>query len=403
MRLFGDLEQARFISRPNRFIVLCTIGGRTIRAYLPNPGRLQELLLPGVRLYLEGSGDGKRSTDRTVVAVERRGAPVLLHTHRTNDIACYLIERGLVPGLEGARILKKEVTEGRSRFDFLLQKGKYKVLVEVKSCTLFSQSVAMFPDAVTERGRRHVEELVEISGSYKGTKGQVIFIVSNPGVRYFMPDFHTDPEFARALIAARKKIKITPISIRLKCDLTLSDRVRPLHIPWHVVEREAKDRGAYILVLELPEDRTLEVGALGSIRFGKGYYVYVGSALRGLSARIARHRRRGKKLFWHIDYLREAATLLYSFPVRTSEDIECILAGRFSRLAKGCVPGFGSSDCGCRSHLFIFEEDPLRSEGFFRVLEQFRMERLVKGLNSRQGLYGNIMTPVAPLLQVVLL
>ncbi len=381
MQLFRNIEKARFVSRPNRFTCVCTFKGRPVKAYLPNPGRLHELLLPGSSLYLERSGSGGRSTALTVVAVDRGGLPVLLHTQRTNDIAQYLIQRGLVPGLEGARILKREVKKGPSRFDFLLEKRGERVLLEVKSCTLFSRTVAMFPDAVTERGRRHVEELSELSGH--GTVGEVLFIVNNPNVKFFMPDFHTDLAFARTLLGARDRIKITPLSIRLNSDLSLSERVRLLAVPWDIIEREAGDRGAYIIVLKLSRPGTIDVGGLGRVSFKKGFYIYVGSARKGLGKRILRHRRRIKRPFWHIDYLRGVCEFLYSLPVRTSDDIECHLAGEILKLSDRYVHGFGSSDCNCPSHLFATREDPMHSKRFHELLEHFRMERLVTGAAQR--------------------
>ena len=125
MRFFSDTRTATFIERPNRFVLVCSLSGKRIRAYLPNPGRLQELLFPGVKVWLEGSDDPGRKMAYTAVAIaDQGGDPVVLHTHAMNDVAQHLLERGLVPGLEGTRIAGREVTRGRSRFDFLLEIGK---------------------------------------------------------------------------------------------------------------------------------------------------------------------------------------------------------------------------------------------------------------------------------------
>ena len=137
---------------------------RVLNAFLPNPGRLQELLLPGVRLHLvEDRGNPLRKTSYTVVAVERDGVPIMLHTHRTNQVARYLIEEGFIKALNAARIVKAEATVGRSRFDFLLEDVHGERYLEVKSCTLVGKRVAMFPDAITERGARHLDELARLS------------------------------------------------------------------------------------------------------------------------------------------------------------------------------------------------------------------------------------------------
>jgi sugar fermentation stimulation protein A len=129
---FKDLHKAIFRSRPNRFTVECLIDNRKERAYLPNPGRLWELLLPGKELYLTRELQvSERSTKYTVVAVEKEGVPVLLHTHHANTVAKWLIEQEMIPSLEGYSIVKPQVTLGRSRFDFLLKKDNQSLVLEV--------------------------------------------------------------------------------------------------------------------------------------------------------------------------------------------------------------------------------------------------------------------------------
>src|SRR3990172_12100501 len=163
MSLFKNIDEAHFISRPNRFKIVCDLRGQTVEAYLPNPGRLWELLLPHAKIYLEDSEKSDRKLRYTAVAVERQGQPVMLHTHKTNEIVEILLKQRLVPGLEGVEIVQREITKGKSRFDFLLKNGAEEIFLEVKSCTLFSERVAMFPDAVTLRGKRHLLELAELT------------------------------------------------------------------------------------------------------------------------------------------------------------------------------------------------------------------------------------------------
>ena len=376
LKFFKDVKRAFFLSRPNRFTVFCRLGKKVVKAFLPNPGRLRELLLPETLVYLEEAQNPQRKMPYTAVAVEREGTPVMLHTHRTNDVAHALINRKLIPGLEGAEVIKREVSEGKSRFDFLLKRGREKIFLEVKSCTLFSRQVAMFPDAV-ERGKRHIEELAGLSGG-GNTKDAVLFIVQWPYAQVFAPEYHTDLEFAKALCKARDKIKIIPLSIRWRKDLSIDlSEIKVLDIPWERVEREAKDCGSYLLILKIPEDRVGEIGGLGKIKFKKGYYIYVGSAKRNLSKRIERHRKLRKKLFWHIDYLREIADFHTALPVRSADDLECEIAKSVNDIADWKVPGFGCSDCSCSSHLFGMEQDPLSCAKFHNLLQFYRMERVV--------------------------
>ena len=367
-----------FVRRPNRFIVECAVKSLIVRAYLPNPGRLWELFFPGSVLYLvrhDASYEG--STDCIVVGVERDGMLIMLHTHVNNLVARQLIEGGNIPGLENAQVVKPEITIGHSRFDFLLQQNGKEVVVEVKSCTLVGSRIAMFPDAVTARGTKH---LVELSGlAAQGKKAAVVFLVHWPRAEFFMPEHHTDLEFSRTLLAVKDRVLVKAVSVEWTSALTLG-RTRDLIIPWQVVEQEAQDSGSYIIILYLPRDRKLYIGGLGKVEFRKGYYLYVGSAKIGLSKRIERHRRLVKKLHWHIDYLRAATEFHAALPVRASDDLECQIATALGDIAEWNVPGFGSSDCSCESHLFRMSEDPVHSRPFIEVLQYFRIDRLEKYL-----------------------
>jgi len=363
------------MERPNRFLVRCERRGRQIDAFLPNSGRLQELLLPGRLLHvIEEEKRGTRKTAYTVVAVDRDGAPVVLHTLKTNAVARYLLDQRLIPGLEDAEIVKQEKTVGHSRFDFLLKRGREEVLLEVKSCTLFGKRVAMFPDAITARGERHLRELAH--AGQKGARGAVLFVVHWPALDFFMPDFHTDLRFAETFLAVRDSVSLIPIAVRWQGDLSLSDEVRLLDIPWTQIERETRDRGSYILILKIGEDRHLPFGTERISFLPRGFYLYVGSAMRNLTARMERHVRLRKRYHWHIDWLRAVSEVHGVYPIRSSSRIECELAEAISGLADWSVPGFGCSDCSCTTHLFGLADDPLRSEGFHRVLQYFRMDRL---------------------------
>lgn len=381
-RFFGPTERAFFLSRPNRFTLACRLGGKPVRTFAPNPGRMQELLLPGATVFIESVDRTGRVLPYTAVAVQRNGRPVVIDTHRANDAAQFLLERDLVPGLEGSTILRREAARGRSRFDFLLRRGGTEILLEVKSCTLFGRRIAMFPDAVTARGTRHVEELASLSRGR--TRGAVLFLVHASGVEYFLPEYHTDPAFSAALARARGRIDIIPLGLTWGEDLCLRPEARLLTIPWEILAKEDEDRGCYLLVLEVPVSCSLAVGSLGAVRLPKGFYVYTGSARGGLAVRIARHRRRGaKRLRWHIDHLRAAAELRAAYPIRASEDLECDLARAVRELAETAggwdVPRFGSSDCGCSSHLFGFGRNPVLTRRFVDLLLRARIDRLIPG------------------------
>jgi sugar fermentation stimulation protein A len=374
LHLFNHPIQASFVRRLNRFLIKCKWNGKTIDAFLPNPGRLQELLLPGsVILLVEESEWKGRKTRCTAVAVERAGHPIMLHTHRTNEVARYLLREGKIPGLEKAQVVRSEVRVGRSRFDFLLRERDQEILLEVKSCTLVGERVAMFPDAVTERGARHLRELAELSE--KGVRTAVLFIVHWPFAKVFMPDYHTDLNFSRTLLQVRDRVQVIPVSVRWKEDLSFSPVVKLLKIPWNYIEEEAKDQGSYLLILNLRKRQKIHVGALGRVSFGKGFYIYVGSAMANLSKRMERHKGLRKRHRWHIDELRAVAEIHSVSAIRSSVRLECEIAEALSEISEWTIPEFGSSDCSCETHLFGFERDPFHSRAFHNLLQYFRMDR----------------------------
>ena len=372
--LAESVLETEFVDRPNRFLVRCRLGGRTVRAFMPNPGRMHELLFAGDRLYVIDDRAVSRSPRRTrftAVAVERDGRPIFLHTHLTNQVVHSLIERGDIPSLASARVVDSEVICGHSRFDFLLSDGQGRQsYLEVKSCTLFGNRVAMFPDAVTERGRKHLSEL---GAMRNGSAPTVLFLVHTPDVDWFMPDYHTDLAFSRTLLAIRDRVRILPLSVGWRSDLSLEPGARELPIPWTYLEREVEDRGAYLLILRLRRKRVVAVGKLGRIRFEPGYYVYIGSAMANLSARLARHGRKRKQLHWHIDYLRQVADEVVPLPVRSSRRLECRIAADFVSCLHPGPSGFGSSDCSCSTHLLFSPGNPLESRVFHKHLQLFRM------------------------------
>ncbi len=372
---FPRLRRGRFVNRPNRFLVRCKWrDGTRITAHLPNPGRLHELLLPNVTLTLApkaktSTRHADRRTNYTVVAVERDGAPVFLHTHLTNTVARRLIEKDHVPGLETATILRAEVPLGRSRFDFLLEQNGKEVYLEVKSCTLFGNGTAMFPDAVTERGKRHLEELAALRK--KGIPVGVLFVIHTPTAKWFMPDFHTDLAFSRTFLSLRNIVPFYPVTVSWTKDLRLNG-VGLAEIPWDYLEKEIEDRGSYLILMRLPRRRRIEVGALGPLSFDRGWVVYVGSAKKNLTARINRHLRTRKKQHWHIDYLRPVAGEVTALPIRSSRDEECDIAKALAEILTPTQKGFGCSDCTCPTHLFWSTENPLDSKNFHDVLQRAR-------------------------------
>ncbi|OGO05169.1 MAG: hypothetical protein A2Y91_04470 [Chloroflexi bacterium RBG_13_54_8] len=127
-------------------------------------------------------------------------------------------------------------------------------------------------------------------------------------------------------------------------------------------------KGVYALLIDLPEPREISVGRLGLVVFPRGVYAYIGSALKGIEARVDRHLRKNKKLHWHIDYLLQQAPVQRVVLCETEERLECVLAQYLSQEFPS-IPGFGSSDCRCDSHLFFDPGSTRLEEGIIDALK----------------------------------
>jgi len=339
-----------------------------VTAYLPNPGRLHELLLPEARLYLVKNPAGSK-TGHTVLAVDRDKVPVFLHTGLTNGAARALLENNLVPSLSSCRIVRAEVPYGRSRFDFLLEHEGRPLYLEVKSCTLYGGRVAMFPDAVTERGRRHLEELAGIAKG--GTDCAVLFLVHTPNIDWFMPDYHTDLAFSRTLLDVRQAVRTIPVTAKWTSGLELEPESREVPVPWEHLEQEVHDRGAYILLINMKRSKSLEND--GKSRIEAGWYLYLGHETADLTRRIKRHKGELKRTEAPIDRLCEKADRTIALPVRSSQDRREAMAAGLAEIfpkAGADMERFSGPLCP----LFYSETGPLTMERFHRFLEKHRMQ-----------------------------
>ena len=201
--IITNLIHGKFIERPNKFVVVFeTKPGLTETAHLRDPGRLKELLIPGAKLLLrKAKPNPKRKTKYDVIAVFNQDIWVLINSGFHSDIAADLIESGLIKELSNYSILRREYTYSKSRIDFLLtNQEKFKMLLEVKGCTLVEKGLAKFPDAPTLRGKKHLEEL---SHSIRdGFKAAALFLIIRDDAMEFTPNTAMDPDFSAALGSA---------------------------------------------------------------------------------------------------------------------------------------------------------------------------------------------------------
>ncbi len=196
MKLYHRLKKAAFLSRPNRFIAMCRVDGRETVCHVKNTGRCKELLLPGAAVWLEESDNPARKTRYDLVAVESRGYTVNMDSQAPNMIfAEWARAGGYLPDLTD---LMAETTYGASRFDFSYRVGEKQGFVEIKGVTLFDDAgMAYFPDAPTDRGVKHIHEL--IAAKQAGYDAGICFVIQRENVIGLIPNDGTHPAFGNAL------------------------------------------------------------------------------------------------------------------------------------------------------------------------------------------------------------
>ncbi len=204
--IIKDLIQGKFVERPNRFIVVFEIkSGSAEIGHLRDPGRLKELLIPGVKLLIRKAlPNPKRKTKYDVIAVFNKNIWVLINSGFHSDIAEELIRSNFIMELSDYSIQRREYTYGKSRIDFILTNpDENKMLLEVKGCTLVEDGLAKFPDAPTLRGKKHLGELTQSLNN--GFKAAVLFLILRNDVSDFTPNNAMDPDFTQALLNANEK------------------------------------------------------------------------------------------------------------------------------------------------------------------------------------------------------
>lgn len=198
MRLYQRVEEGTFLSRPNRFIAMVDINGSTVRCHVKNTGRCRELLVPGAKVFLSASDSPGRSTSHDLVAVMKGDLLVNMDSQAPNPVAAEGLR--LIPGFEDVTEIRREFSYGDSRIDIMAIAPGRRILVEVKGVTLEEDGVCMFPDAPTERGRKHIRELMRAADD--GWEACILFVVQMEGMERFEPNRATDPAFAEALSEA---------------------------------------------------------------------------------------------------------------------------------------------------------------------------------------------------------
>lgn len=174
------------------------VDGRPVSAHVKTTGRCRELLVPGAGVWLESHESAARKTPYSLIAVKKGDRLVNIDSQAPNQIFEEALLGGLsLPGFGSPGLIKREAAAGRSRLDFYLESGGKRGYAEVKGVTLEENGAARFPDAPTERGVRHLEELMALAG--QGFAAFAVFIIQTEKVDYFVPNWRTHPLFGETL------------------------------------------------------------------------------------------------------------------------------------------------------------------------------------------------------------
>ncbi len=224
---YAEMIKGEFIARPNRFIAKVKAAGEEMTVHVKNTGRCRELLLPGATVYLAKGQGPHRKTLYDLVAVKKGSLLINMDAQAPNAAAEeWLRGATFFPPVEK---LQREYAFGASRLDFYMETEAGPYLLEVKGVTLEEEGRALFPDAPTARGLKHVRELT--AAVKAGHKAAVLFVIQFAGARYFVPNKKTDPAFAAALVeAAAAGVEVRAAECRVTPDSMTIEKEVKVHL-----------------------------------------------------------------------------------------------------------------------------------------------------------------------------
>jgi len=200
MILYENVKEAKFINRPNRFIANIEIDGKKEVCHVKNTGRCKELLVPNAKVYVQELNNSKRKTKYDLISVYKGKRLVNIDSMAPNKVFHEWVQESDL--FKDITFVKAEAKYKNSRFDFYIETVKTKAFVEVKGVTLEENGVALFPDAPTERGVRHIYELIDSLDD--GYEAWIVFIIQMKDVLYFTPNVKTHKAFGTALEEAHR-------------------------------------------------------------------------------------------------------------------------------------------------------------------------------------------------------
>lgn len=212
---YKNIKPAKFLSRPNRFIAHIIVDGRPEICHIKNTGRCRELLIPNVDIVIQEVNNPKRKTKYDLIAVYKGKKIINIDSQAPNKVFQGWLAKSEL--FQDINTIKPEFKYGNSRLDFYLESDFRKILVEVKGVTLEEEGVALFPDAPTDRGIKHLNHLCH--SLEHGYEAYLFFIIQMKDVLYFTPNIKTHPAFGEALINAEQQgVKIMALDCEVEPD-----------------------------------------------------------------------------------------------------------------------------------------------------------------------------------------
>lgn len=374
---YQNIIEGRFESRPNRFIALVNIAGRTERVHVKNTGRCKELLTDGAVVYLEKSENAERSTAYDLVAVRKGERIINMDSQAPNQaVKEWLLSGGL---FADATLVRPEMSYGNSRFDFYVETPEEKIFLEVKGVTLEQNNVVLFPDAPSQRAVKHVQELIEAVEA--GYQAYILFLVQMKDVEYFTPNRMTQPEFADALEEARRAgVKVLAYDTQVMPDsMTVN---APVPVQLSVMEAISNpllawyDKGRRILPWrEAPTPYHVWVSEImlqqTRVEAVKPYYDRFMKALPDIEQLAGAQEEELLKLWEGLGYYnrvrnlnRAAKLIMENYQGRMPAEYEELIA----------LPGIGSYTAGAISSIAYGRGNPAVDGNVLRVLARLRRD-----------------------------
>ena len=197
--IYNNILDGVFRSRPSRFVAEVEIASKVEVCHVKNTGRCKEILTPGATVYVSRTANPNRATKYDLIAARKGQQVINIDSQAPNRVFYEYLQKGQY--IKDITHIKPEVKHGGSRFDFYVETANRKIFIEVKGVTLERDGVALFPDAPTERGVRHINELAHCIQD--GYEAHVVFIIKMKGVTCFRPNDDIHPAFGEALAAAK--------------------------------------------------------------------------------------------------------------------------------------------------------------------------------------------------------